>query len=112
MSIFKCSLYACVLAILVFAHLVESEAHIHTHTRRVFASLNQIAVHFLGDFLFTLFGCLLICSNNIMYTCLGISAYSLIRAAAAVAADDDDGGKHRLSTAFFLFSFECVYYAF
>lgn len=55
-------------------------------------------MHFLGDFLFTLFGCLLICSNNIMYTCLGISAsYSLIRVAAA----DDDGGIDRL---YFLFA--------
>lgn len=62
----------------------------HTH-----AFTQQIAVHFLGDFLFTLFGCLLICSNNIMYTCLGISAYYLIRAAAAAAtatADDHDDG--------------------
>lgn len=76
------------------------EINIYTHTHaacsRRALTLNQIAVHFLGDFLFTLFGCLLICSNNIMYTCLGISAYSLIRAAAAVADDDDDGGKHRL----------------
>lgn len=70
------------LTILVFAHLVA--------VRRAL-TFDQIAVRFLGDFPFTLFGCLLICSNNIMYTCLGIGAHSLIRAAA-----DDDGGKYRV----------------